>query len=77
MSDAYWKSPATAWRYIKLFQVIFHFKDFGLEISKLSPEDYAQIISLLLSTQGSWFQAFHSEEGLFDEVGKDGKLGEC
>ena len=30
MYDAYWKSPATAWKYIKLYQVLFPFKDFGV-----------------------------------------------
>ena len=30
MYDAYWKNPATAWKYLKLFQVLFPFKDFGL-----------------------------------------------
>jgi len=30
MYDAYWKNPSTAWRYIKLLQVVFPFKDFGI-----------------------------------------------
>ena len=67
MSDAYWKNPATAWRYIKLFQVMFPFRDFGLELAKLSPEDYSLINALPLTKQGSWFQAFPSSESLFDK----------
>ena len=77
MGGVCWGGPATAWRCVRLFQVLFPFKDFNLEMSKQSPGDYAQINSLPLSKQGSWFQAFPSEESLFDEDGKDGKLGRC
>ena len=53
------------------------FKDFGLEMSKLSPGDCAQINSLPLSKKGFWSQAFPSEESLFKEDGKDGMFGRC
>ena len=40
MYDAYWKNPDTAWKYLKLYQVLFPFKDFGIQLSALSPEEY-------------------------------------
>ena len=52
MSDAYWKNPSTAWRYIKLLQVFFPFRDFGLELDALCPEDYAKLNSTPPNTTG-------------------------
>ena len=46
---------------------MFPFRDFGLELAKLSPEDYSLINALPLTRQGSWFQAFPSSESLFDK----------
>ena len=68
MYDAYWKSPATAWKYIKLYQVLFPFKDFGVQISALSEENYAMFNSTPLTKQGSWFQAFPGKEEFFDQT---------
>ena len=68
MYDAYWKSPATAWKYIKLYQVLFPFKDFGVQISALSEENYAMFNSTPLTKQGSWFQAFPGKEEFFDQA---------
>ena len=55
MYDAYWKNPATAWRHMKLFQVLFPFliKDFaiGLQLSALLPEDNATLNSTPLTQQ--------------------------
>ena len=68
MSDAYWKNPSTAWRYIKLLQVFFPFRDFGLELDALCPEDYANLNSTPLTQQGKWFQAFPSLENMFEQT---------
>ena len=68
MSDAYWKNPSTAWRYIKLLQVFFPFRDFGLELDALCPEDYAKLNSTPLTQQGKWFQAFPSLENMFEQT---------
>ena len=65
--DAYWKNPSTAWRYIKLLQVVFPFKDFGVEMDAISPEDYGILNSTPLTQQGKWFQAFPSNADLFDQ----------
>ena len=67
MYDAYWKKLSTAWRYIKLLQVVFLFKDFGVEMDAISPEDYGTLNSTPLTQQGKWFQAFASNVDLFDQ----------
>ena len=67
MYDAYWKNPSTAWRYIKLLQVVFPFKDSGVEMDAISPEDYGTLNSTPLTQQGKWFQAFASNADLFDQ----------
>ena len=67
MYDAYWKNPATAWKYLKLFQVLFPFKDFGVQLSALSPEDYAALNSTPLTQQSHWLQAFPGCEPMFDQ----------
>ena len=67
MYDAYWKTPSMAWRYIKLLQVVFPFKDFGVEMDAISPEDYGTLYSTPLTQQGKWFQAFASNADLFDQ----------
>jgi len=64
MYDAYWKNPATAWKYLKLYQVLFPFKDFGIQLSTLSPEDYSLFNSTPLTQQRRWLQAFPGEDSL-------------
>ena len=67
MHEAYWKNASMAWRYIKLLQVVFPFKDFGVEIDAISPEDYGILNSTPLPQQGKWFQGFPSNADLFDQ----------
>ena len=67
MYDAYWKNPATAWKYLKLFQVLFPFKDFGVQLSALSPEDYSLFNSTPLTQQSNWLQAFPGGGSMFDQ----------
>ena len=67
MYDAYWKNTATAWKYLKLFQVLFPFKDFGVQLSALSPEDYAALNSTPLTQQSHWHKAFPGCEPMFDQ----------
>ena len=66
MYDVYWKNPATAWKYLKLYQVLFPFKDFGIQLSALSPEDYSLFNSTPLThdQQRRWLQAFLGEDSL-------------
>ena len=56
MCYAYWKNPSTAWRYIKLLQVVLPFKDFGMDA--ISPEDYGILNSTPLTQQGKCSRHF-------------------
>ena len=67
MNDVHLKNPSMAWRYIKLLQVVFPFKDFGIEMDAILPEDYGILNSTPLTQQGKWFQAFSSNSDLFDQ----------
>ena len=62
-----WKSPAMH-KYIKLYQVMFPFKDFGVQISALSEENYTMFNSTPLTKQSCWFQAFPGKEEFFDQT---------
>jgi len=55
MSDAIWKEPKTAWKYMKILQVL---KPFQSTTPVFTPEMYHVVNTLPLSVQASWWQAF-------------------
>ena len=55
MSDAIWKEPKTAWKYMKILQVL---KPFQSTTPVFTPEMYHVANTLPLSVQASWWQAY-------------------
>ena len=55
MFEAYWKNPKTAWKYIKLLEVMGPFK---YDRSSISPEEYARLNTLPMNEQRAWVRAY-------------------
>ena len=55
MFEAYWKNPKTAWKYIKLLEVMGPFE---YDKTSISPEEYARLNALPMNEQGGWVRAF-------------------
>ena len=47
--------------------MVVPFKDFGVEMDAILPEDYGILNSTPLTQQEKWFQAFPSNADLFDQ----------
>lgn len=55
MFEAYWKNPKTAWKYIKLLEVMGPFK---YDRSTISPEEYARLNALPMNEHRAWVKAY-------------------
>ena len=55
MFEAYWKNPKTAWRYIKLLEVLGPFE---YDRKTISPEEYARLNELPMNEHAAWVRAY-------------------
>ena len=55
MFEACWKNPKTAWKYIKLLEVMGPFK---YDRSTISPEEYARLNALPMNEHRAWVKAY-------------------
>ena len=55
MFEAYWKNPKTAWKYIKLLEVMGPFE---YDRASISPEEYARLNTLPMNEHKAWVRAY-------------------